>query len=164
MTTDDKINELFNEMVPDSGEAATVAGELIRAVERIRYRWQNDGDICGEGYGNETVNPSVRYLRAWIRSVDSGIVVNNTFVDAVFDLFSYIGGPYRSEPSRGYSKLLTSLAEGLVQLIEDNPELKRLQNDEDSRTDYARPEDCEQRYDDEEEDYPCYRYDGEEED
>ena len=26
------------------------------------YRYYNDGDVAGEGYGRETVNPAVRYL------------------------------------------------------------------------------------------------------
>lgn len=55
-------NELRNEYVPDMGKAATVAGEIIRAFDRLVYRFFNDGDCVGEGYGNETCNSSYRFL------------------------------------------------------------------------------------------------------
>lgn len=57
-----KIDALFEELVPASGKADTVAGEIIRAVCRIGYRWFNDGDMVGVGYGKETCNPAARYL------------------------------------------------------------------------------------------------------
>lgn len=55
---------LADKYVPSSGKADTVGGELLRAVCRIEYRYYNDGDIAGIGYGKETVNPAVRYLIA----------------------------------------------------------------------------------------------------
>lgn len=56
------IDELFNALVPDSGKADTKGGEVVRAVERIVYRFLNDGDYIGYGYGNETCNAPARYL------------------------------------------------------------------------------------------------------
>lgn len=56
------INEAFNNLVPFSGECETNRGEIVRAFMRLSYRWYNDGDEPGEGYGNETCNSSVRYL------------------------------------------------------------------------------------------------------
>ncbi len=35
---EDKLQALFDELVPDSGAADTVAGELVRAMMRIMYR------------------------------------------------------------------------------------------------------------------------------
>ncbi len=62
-TEREKVNTmLFDELVPMSGKCDTEAGEIIRAVNRIGYRFFNDGDIAGHGYGRETVNPAVRYL------------------------------------------------------------------------------------------------------
>lgn len=55
-------NDLYNILVPASDSADTVAGEILRAINRIIYRRFNDGDIAGQGYGRETVNPCVRYL------------------------------------------------------------------------------------------------------
>ena len=55
-------DELYNELVKSIGAADTYAGEILRAVNRIIYRFNNDGDQAGIGYGRETVNPAVRYL------------------------------------------------------------------------------------------------------
>lgn len=58
----ERINELFEELVPESGKAESLAGELVRAMARIGYRWYNDGDQVGIGYGRETCNPAARFL------------------------------------------------------------------------------------------------------
>ena len=58
---------LFDALVPGSGHADTLGGELLRAAERIAYRYYNDGDMAGEGYGRETVNPAVRYMKFAVR-------------------------------------------------------------------------------------------------
>lgn len=54
--------QLWDEYVPVSGMASTTGGEILRAMSRIIYRFYNDGDMVGVGYGNETVNSSDRYL------------------------------------------------------------------------------------------------------
>jgi hypothetical protein len=56
------LNELFNELVPASGKAESLAGEIVRAVSRIGYRFFNDGDRVNQGYGKETCNPAARFL------------------------------------------------------------------------------------------------------
>lgn len=62
MAIDAKMQELFEQYVPASGPAETVGGEIVRAMNRIGYRFYNDGDKAREGYGRETVNPACRYL------------------------------------------------------------------------------------------------------
>ena len=59
---DTKMQELFEKYVPAEGSCETVGGEIIRAMNRIGYRFYNDGDKAREGYGRETVNPACRYL------------------------------------------------------------------------------------------------------
>ena len=61
---EDRINKLFKELVPDTGKADSLAGELVRAMSRIGYRFYNDGDQLGIGYGKETCNPAGRFLGA----------------------------------------------------------------------------------------------------
>ena len=58
----DKNSKLFEELVPSMGAAETTAGELLRAVNRIVYRFWNDGDMVCVDYGNETCNPAARYI------------------------------------------------------------------------------------------------------
>jgi hypothetical protein len=60
--TEKRLSALFNKLVPGSGNADTVEGEIIRALNRIIYRWGNDGDRFWYGYGAETVGPAMEYL------------------------------------------------------------------------------------------------------
>ena len=57
----DRLNSKFDDLVPASGKAPTVAGEIVRAVCRIGYRYLNDGDQIGIDYGN-ACNAPARYL------------------------------------------------------------------------------------------------------
>jgi hypothetical protein len=56
------IEDYFNELVPPSGKAGTVNGEIVRAANRIGYRWYNDGDKFYEDYGTETAGPAMAFL------------------------------------------------------------------------------------------------------
>ena len=55
-------DEWFQYLVPSSGKAATVAGELVRAINRVAYRDWNDGDLFYQGYGRHTCGAPVVYL------------------------------------------------------------------------------------------------------
>lgn len=46
---EERINKLFKELVPETGKADSLAGELVRAMSRIGYRFYNDGDQLGIG-------------------------------------------------------------------------------------------------------------------
>lgn len=59
----ERIVELFENLVPSQGKADSVAGELVRAANRIGYRYMNDGDMVGVDYGNETCNAPARYIK-----------------------------------------------------------------------------------------------------
>lgn len=59
-----RLCNLFNELVPMSGKADSLAGELVRAAFRIDYRFFNDGDQLGIGYGKKTCNPAGRFIIA----------------------------------------------------------------------------------------------------
>lgn len=61
-TVSDRLNVMFKELVPRSGKAECLAGEIIRAIARIDYRFYNDGDHLGIGYGKQTCNPAGRFL------------------------------------------------------------------------------------------------------
>lgn len=109
------INALFAELVPVSGKAATVAGEIIRAISRIGYRNYNDGDHVGVGYGKETCNPAARYL---MRKAGDEVA------DAIADLWGL-------EPDDLYDERLAEVEEKVLRYIEQHPELKATPNSED---------------------------------
>lgn len=114
-TREEKINSLFDELVPASGKADTVAGEIIRAISRIGYRNYNDGDHVGVGYGKETCNPAARYLMK---------KAGEEVADAIADLWGL-------EPDDLYDERLSDLEEKVLFYIEQHPELKTMPNSED---------------------------------
>ena len=54
--------ELSDKLVPATGKAETIGGEMLRAIERMIYRYFNDGDVIGMGYGIQTCQSSFFYL------------------------------------------------------------------------------------------------------
>jgi hypothetical protein len=62
-TLEDRNTVLFAKLVPASGKCDTVEGEMLRAINRMIYRYYNDGDFWFEGYGCETAGPAEAYLR-----------------------------------------------------------------------------------------------------
>ena len=59
---EDRNEPLYNELVAGSGKSDTVEGEMLRAINRIVYRYYNDGDEYMRGYGTETVGPAHSFL------------------------------------------------------------------------------------------------------
>ncbi len=59
---EDRNDVFYNELVPSEGKANTVEGEMLRAINRICYRYFNDGDVFFENYGAETAGPAHTYL------------------------------------------------------------------------------------------------------
>lgn len=130
--TENKISELFEELVPNTGKADTVAGEIIRAICRIGYRYYNEGDHIGVGYGNETCNPAARYLM-------------NIGDEQIDNAISNMWGVYSDSI---YEEWLDKLEKAVLEYLESNPDLKTAVNKEDM-WDYRADEDVDD-YDEEE--------------
>ena len=52
-TDNAKFDELCDKYVPINGNADTLGGEIVRAINRIVYRYYNDGDTVDRYCGNE---------------------------------------------------------------------------------------------------------------
>lgn len=91
-----KLNKLDDLLVPASGKADTVAGELIRAIQRVLYRDYNDGDRFYTGYGLETCASSVAYIIDTLNDSD------------ISDIFSELS--YNDTIDSKYTKQLESVA------------------------------------------------------
>lgn len=117
----------FDELVPPQGKADTQAGELIRAMGRILYRWFNDGDVFYKGYGVETVLPSVAFIYKY------GPDDVKELVDDAVEKAQEYGDPNFFEENGGYEEFLNNTAEFVVNYILDNPELLAEEPKEDSR-------------------------------
>lgn len=109
-----KMDELFNELVPFSGKCDSLAGEIVRAASRIGYRFFNDGDQLGIGYGKETCNAAGRFL---IKRSSEKIA------NIVCDMF----GLYSEEK---YEAKLKELLYAVVEYIEGNPKLRQTETDD----------------------------------
>ena len=119
--TEEQKNEweaMEDRLMPVSGKAETVAGEIIRAVDRIWYRWWNDGDKINVGYGRETCNGTARYLEK-IRGTDFPAEVWNG-----------------SLGEDAYTEFTENLVAEMYAFIKAHPELETTPNSEDSRMDF----------------------------
>ena len=110
-----RLHDLFEELVPVEGKADTVAGEIVRAANRIAYRNYNDGDHIGVGYGKETCNPAARFLMAY-----AGAEVRKTISDM-----------WGMESEGLYDVALQVLELQVVSYLDANPELRERPNTED---------------------------------
>lgn len=144
---EDRINKLFKELVPETGKADSLAGELVRAMSRIGYRFYNDGDQLGIGYGKETCNPAGRFLGA---KGNDRIARLTTDAWAVFS-------------EEAYEKILDSLEGAVADYIEQNPDLRN-QPTEDMWSFRDEDEDQDDSWEEEEDDWEEEEYDEEEED
>ena len=133
------LNSLFEELVPSSGKADTVAGEIVRAVHRIAYRYYNDGDHIGVDYGNETCNAPARYLMEVCPSIISNLI-------------SQMWGEYSDSTYGNYIEKLIKLTEIY---INGHPELREDGNTIDMWS-FTEPEDTD--YYDEDEYYEDDEY------
>lgn len=105
---------LFNEFVPQSGKATTLAGELVRAMMKILYRDWNDGDLFYTGYGIESsCGNAAAYL------------MNKEWYDDFNDI--------REQQLEGdaYTNALENITKNIIEYILDNPELLIEPNTED---------------------------------
>ena len=108
LKNEEGINALFEELVPASGKADSLAGELVRAVSRIGYRFFNDGDQLGIGYGKETCNPAGRFLIA----------------KAPREIGDLVAGLWGMYSEAGYEAVLDILTGKVADYVESHPELR----------------------------------------
>jgi len=95
---EDRNQPLYDELVAGSGKSDTMEGEMLRAINRIVYRYYNDGDEYHTGYGTETAGPAHSFLvntNTGVRSAMNMIFKNGTnyeetIVDALEHILSHI--------------------------------------------------------------------------
>lgn len=135
------IDNLFEELVPASGKADNKAGELVRALCRIGYRYYNDGDIIGIGYGKETCNAAARFMGK--RGCD--------------EMARILGEMWGNGNESEYEDLLNELSEITVDYIKAHPELKN-EPTEDMFDHFDKYEDYDDEDCDDEDEENIYRY------
>ena len=113
--SDNPLETAFELLVPDSGKADTVAGELMRAMNRIMYRDMNDGDVFYEGYGIETCGDCVAYICDKIPQLEQD------FEDIAMRMLT----------DRSYTRALEDISEKLLEYLYEDPDLVSTKNTED---------------------------------
>lgn len=113
----ESIENLRSKYVPYMGAAETRGGEIIRALDRLTYRFYNDGDRVDEGYGIETVNSSYRYLLSHLPST----IVRN------------LPGLSCSLVDRRYEEVLLAWWQAITKYLEEHKEVFEKENNTDSR-------------------------------
>ena len=104
----DRVNTIFEQLVPLEGKADTLAGEIVRAISRIGYRFYNDGDQVGVGYGKQTCNPPARFLASATST-------------AIGDLIHALR---QVTDEAAYQRLLEIVTEMTMDYIDEHPELR----------------------------------------
>lgn len=63
-----KSNEWYDKYVPACGKCATLGGEILRAINKIVYRYYNDGDTVDRYYGSDynSVKGADIFLRKYV--------------------------------------------------------------------------------------------------
>lgn len=100
-------------MVPDSGPANSVAGELVRALARIGYRFYNLGEVFYEGEGLTTVAPCLQFVFNFLESnADTGTLEN--IKERVANQMSAVDA---IEEEDNYGDLLLELVETVTDIL-----------------------------------------------
>tara|TARA_R110001583_G_scaffold8435_24_gene40340 strand:+ start:1002 stop:1592 length:591 start_codon:yes stop_codon:yes gene_type:complete len=135
-----ELDKYFDKLVPSQGKSGTLNGEIVRAVNRIGYRWYNDGDKFYQGYGTETAAPAMAFLRRH-NEIDPQIQ------DAFKKLEKAVVG---TTTDKQYEKFLEGLFKYAVRHVEMIPTTKSDVDLFDYKADYMEEE--ENEWDDDEED------------
>lgn len=134
------INNLFDELVPIEGKADSKAGEIVRAVSRIGYRFYNDGDQIGIGYGKKTCNAAARFLSK----------------NGTEDVVNAIENLWECYSENKYEEYFEELCVAVLVQLTAYPELRKEETEDmfdcfDIDEDREDEEDCEEEYEYEDE-------------
>ena len=114
LRNESRLDKLFDELVPEVGKADSLAGELVRAASRIAYRFFNDGDRIGLGYGRETCNPAARFLQ------ERGDRKIAACINALWGL----------DDDVVYEEFLDALVGGVADYVERRPDLRETETED----------------------------------
>lgn len=115
----EKLDIMFDHLVPEKGKCDTLAGEMVRAMMRILRRDYNDGDKFYEGYGLETCANAAAFLA----DKDDDLYEMIDIIMANAKDYDYDDTDYTND--------INNLAQALVNNLLKSPELFGTENTED---------------------------------
>tara|TARA_B100000902_G_C27048697_1_gene783031 strand:+ start:215 stop:739 length:525 start_codon:yes stop_codon:yes gene_type:complete len=144
-------NVLYDELVPGSGNSDFIEGEMLRAINRIIYRYYNDGDFFYKGYGTETAGPAHSFL---INSREIPLEIQST-IKSIFTKIMQSSG----DEEKSYERLIEFALEKILDYIEgkdgnyteSNEDMFNYESEYEDEEDYD--DDYDDYYDEEDDDY-----------
>lgn len=84
-----KFNKLTDKYMPKTGESDNELGEMLRSINRVAYRYYNDGDMWNKGYGKETVNWAVKHLTELAKNKNTPRHIARGLENGLFEMKKY---------------------------------------------------------------------------
>ena len=111
------LNNLFDALVPSSGPAETLAGEVVRACAKLRY------DFYNNGMGNNT-SGAINFLR------DNSVVSSMTY-DSIYAYSRgrIYDGNYNLNDN--LHKAIEEMSQNVIDMISRNPIMSSIENKDD---------------------------------
>jgi hypothetical protein len=148
----DKFETLIDKYMPSSGEGETKASQIVTAVNKLVYKWYNDGDVYDNSYALEGWANDLSDYANWLWEYTDA----NELLENIFNCYN----------NSQYEDLLKELSDTLLNeefLAEQNKVIKMgtiykcdgafkyvESYDEDEEEEYDYEEDEEDEYEDEE--------------
>jgi|MDSV01.1.fsa_nt_gb hypothetical protein len=144
-------NVLYDELVPGQGNSEFIEGEMLRAINKIIYRYYNDGDFFYKGYGTETAGPAHSFL---INSKDIPLAIQST-LQSIFTKIMQSSG----DEEQTYERATKMALKQIVDFVEakngnytpSNEDMLSYTSEYEDEEDYE--DDYDDYYDDEDDDY-----------
>ena len=148
-TLEKRNNALFNKLVPGSGNSDTIEGEMLRAINRIVYRYYNDGDFFYKGYGAETAGSAHSFL---INSREIPFEIQMTLT-SIFNKIMKGSGDEEQIYERGIKMALEQIIDYIEGKDGNYTESKEDMFDYESEFEDEEEDDYDDYYDEEDDDY-----------
>lgn len=97
----DKYNDIINKYMPASGEGETKASQIATAVNKLIYKWYNDGDVFDNTY----------HLYGWCNDLSS---YANWLCNNANGSYSILSGIKNCHDDSDYENLLKDLADAML--------------------------------------------------
>ena len=119
-----KFEKLTKQYMPKQGEADTELGEILRSINRVVYRYYNDGDMWNRGYGKETVNGAIKHLTELSKNKETPRRIARGLDNALFELKKY-GVKYKDRYETALKMMLQTMEWADEKEIEALSKMKR---------------------------------------
>lgn len=80
----DQFDYINNQYLPDSGEGSTMATQICTALNKLVYKWYNDGDVFDNTHGLEGWANDLSSYANWLYK---HVPASKSILDQIFDIY-----------------------------------------------------------------------------